>query len=778
MSKKRKKTSKKTKKAVITPPPPKNPLNLDEKLDNFETNILESEYEITRENSEVLDSIKNNIKDMPSSSKNKISSILDQCCKLLEDVKKFKLQTEKNRTKSTEELKEAKDKLESIQEQEEELKDQEEILKSKMLKFNDDKEDIIRREIDADAGFIARKEQYLESLEKTKNTLLKKYEDFQQKLIEKEGDWQLQKEGELLDKIAARQKILDKRESDLVEREAKIDSEEILFKQRKEGISTVVDQEKRRIEEESNARLLQMESLNTNLKDEIRRLHSQINSFESIRLQLDGRSTEEVNTLIKELKNENTDLRIKLEHSGGSGLQSRYDEICQELENKNDEVYSLICQINEKKQHLTSLEHLQFEKEQVKNQNEQLITHTALLKEGLSQLKAELNDLKEKGENRPVFTELIQLDEKHRQTSRIIGRDNDESLKDFVKALRNNMGREGFDYSEETLELFVGGLAMSRLVILQGISGTGKTSLAQLFAKVVGGEGSHHKVAVQAGWRDNQDLLGYYNAFERKYYEKDFTIGLYRSSTPEFKELPFVILLDEMNLSHVEHYFADLLTELEDQDKSDVLKVRLASGLSQYPNGPQWLIDDQYLEIPPNVWFIGTANKDETTMEFADKTYDRSHVMTLQRRGYQGLSFVPEEGLNSNWTFRDIDTAFEEAKNKHGKKAKDILDAMESDLAKILEDKFDVGWGNRLERQMESFVPVVMSAGGTEGLALDHILATKILREGKVVRRFDTDKKALNELKETVESLLVNYKITPDNSRAVTLLKSDINRKD
>ena len=98
---------------------------------------------------------------------------------------------------------------------------------------------------------------------------------------------------------------------------------------------------------------------------------------------------------------------------------------------------------------------------------------------------------------------------------------------------------------------------MSQLHIFQGISGTGKTSLAKAFAKAMGGHCTD--IAVQAGWRDRDDLLGHYNAFEKRFYERDCLQGLYRAQTDAYKDRCNIILLDEMNLSRPEQYFAEFL---------------------------------------------------------------------------------------------------------------------------------------------------------------------------------------------------------------------------
>jgi 5-methylcytosine-specific restriction endonuclease McrBC GTP-binding regulatory subunit McrB len=95
--------------------------------------------------------------------------------------------------------------------------------------------------------------------------------------------------------------------------------------------------------------------------------------------------------------------------------------------------------------------------------------------------------------------------------------------------------------------------------------------------------------------------------------------ALYRAGTPAFKDKPYVIVLDEMNLSHPEQYFADVLSAIERDAPLTLTNVLLEPA-------PSRLAEGRLLAIPSNVWFVGTANHDETTMGFADKTYDRSHV--------------------------------------------------------------------------------------------------------------------------------------------------------
>ncbi len=300
-------------------------------------------------------------------------------------------------------------------------------------------------------------------------------------------------------------------------------------------------------------------------------------------------------------------------------------------------------------------------------------------------------------------------------------------LKQFAEELQHRIAtaeeQVELFYPLEDIRLLLGGLAMSQLHVFQGISGTGKTSLAKAFAKAMGGFCTD--IAVQAGWRDRDDLLGHYNAFERRFYEKDCLQALYKAQTPRWRDTCNVILLDEMNLSRPEQYFAEFLSALEKNNRDERL-ISLAE--TAMPNAPVMLRDGRKILVPSNVWFIGTANHDETTNELADKTYDRAHVMTLPKQDHR---FTIKQYDPASFSYASLNKAFDEACNKHRQEVGDLLKWLsEDDLTKQLETDFGLGWGNRFEKQAMRFIPVIKAAGGSEGEALDHLLSTRVMRKG------------------------------------------------
>lgn len=337
------------------------------------------------------------------------------------------------------------------------------------------------------------------------------------------------------------------------------------------------------------------------------------------------------------------------------------------------------------------------------------------------------------------------------------------SLQSFVEEVRQRIADEPLRSGEplfftlRDLRIFVAGLAMSRLHLLQGISGTGKTSLPLAFAHAVGG--GSDVVEVQAGWRDRQDLLGHYNTFERRYDETPFVQALYRAESIAFADSLFLVVLDEMNLSHPEQYFADVLSAQERGNP------RLTLTNTSLEPAPARLEDGRVLRIPDNVWFVGTANHDETTMGFADKTYDRAHMQELpvRREEFTRRKAKPHGSLS----LRALSSMFDHAGASRSNEVEAAQLYLE-ELRDTLTDRFNVGWGNRLDKQLRRFVPVVVEAGGSVGEAIDHLLSTKILR--KVRDRHDIsldDIEALSEQIEAAWGVLDDKKSGPVASREI-----------
>jgi 5-methylcytosine-specific restriction endonuclease McrBC GTP-binding regulatory subunit McrB len=171
---------------------------------------------------------------------------------------------------------------------------------------------------------------------------------------------------------------------------------------------------------------------------------------------------------------------------------------------------------------------------------------------------------------------------------------------------------------------------ISALVILAGISGTGKSELPQRYADYIGAQ--KLTLAVQPRWDSPQDLQGFYNYIEKKYKPTDLMRGLYqyqhqpdgkrRDDDDPMKDRLVMVLLDEMNLARVEYYFSDFLSKLETR-RSRTTYLDLDVGSLSI------LEQERRLAIPQQFLFVGTMNEDETTQSLSDKVLDRANVLTF-----------------------------------------------------------------------------------------------------------------------------------------------------
>ena len=256
-------------------------------------------------------------------------------------------------------------------------------------------------------------------------------------------------------------------------------------------------------------------------------------------------------------------------------------------------------------------------------------------------------------------------------------------------------------YTPEDIAAFIAGLGMSRLTILQGMSGTGKTSLPKIFTEAL--FSNCEIVEVESSWRDKNELLGYYNEFSKIYTPKKFTQALYKARlNPD--TLTFIVL-DEMNLSRIEYYFSDFLSLMENEPDKREIKL-LNVGLYQKKNlrkiPYRGLTDGHTIKIPPNVWFIGTANRDESTFEISDKVYDRAHTMNFNKRAKTVRAY--NEPLAQQFIPASV---FEELLNA-AKKTVDFNvenSPLIAEVEKLLAP-YNISFGNRIALQIENFVSV------------------------------------------------------------------------
>jgi len=190
----------------------------------------------------------------------------------------------------------------------------------------------------------------------------------------------------------------------------------------------------------------------------------------------------------------------------------------------------------------------------------------------------------------------------------------------------------GYFFSREILSRYFLSLKTKPFVILTGISGTGKTKIAQIFAEYMCQDDSPEEkrkriafVPVRPDWMDNKGLLGYYNILDQKYHATPVLRLLLEAA--EHPDKPYFIILDEMNLAKVEQYFSDFLSIMESRTSYDHEGEMLQLHSAKIVQTPDGLTIPQQIHIPPNVYFTGTVNVDESTYMFSPKVLDRANVI-------------------------------------------------------------------------------------------------------------------------------------------------------
>ncbi len=314
------------------------------------------------------------------------------------------------------------------------------------------------------------------------------------------------------------------------------------------------------------------------------------------------------------------------------------------------------------------------------------------------------------------FFRLTSVDNYYKTEYKAPEYDNEVSLEELCERFRAYSASQlKLYYNIETIRYFIASMGTARIIILQGISGTGKTSLPYAFGKFVGKDTT--VVSVQPSWRERTELYGYFNEFTKKYAETDFLRSIYEGN---YYRDPHMVILDEMNIARVEYYFAEMLSILE-MPRQEEWKIDIVSAV--WDNDP-CLIEGGSVHFPNNIWFVGTINNDDSTFAVADKVYDRAIPIDLDSRA-ESFECEPEEPVCVSTDH--INRLFADAKEKYPI-SQDMLEKLEVLNAYVIKN-FRLAFGNRVMKQVGEFVSCFIACGGTEIEAVDFIIAKKVFRK-------------------------------------------------
>ncbi len=319
-------------------------------------------------------------------------------------------------------------------------------------------------------------------------------------------------------------------------------------------------------------------------------------------------------------------------------------------------------------------------------------------------------------ESNTRFPKLVAVDKQYADVDTTIMLREGLSLEELCNSFRNFAASKlKLYYKIETIRQLFAGIGTSKLIILEGISGTGKTSLAHALGKFFSFNSSI--IPVQPSWKDRSELLGYYNEFTKKFNESEFLRALYVAT---YRRDLNIIVLDEMNLARIEYYFAEFLSVMEMRDAEDWVIDLIPTSI---PGDPAHLREGKLL-IPQNVLFFGTANNDDSTFTIADKVYDRAISLFFDDKG-RPFEAVETEPIVVPYS--QLQSLFAEAIKQYP-----VSEAMAKKfetLDNFVIKKFRLAFGNRILKQLETFIPVYVGCGGTEADGYDFIFTNKVLKK-------------------------------------------------
>jgi MoxR-like ATPase len=382
---------------------------------------------------------------------------------------------------------------------------------------------------------------------------------------------------------------------------------------------------------------------------------------------------------------------------------------------------------------LQQVEHLNRELEEAKSQVAQEKTYQALYEQANlraeelrrvldNQNNIEASRLRENERVYDSLKDLVQRPEYNNFKKTLTAWPGDGTM--FTK-IKEHAANNHFRFDDHLIRAFLGAVRSSRIIILKGFSGTGKSSLPQLVASAI--SAPCEVIPVQPSWRSKVDLLGFYNHFDQRFVPTAFTKALIKSLLPAFQNRHFFVLLDEMNLARVEYYFSDFNSKLQSSDP----KIELFENASLHPRlvleSGRTIIDGNTITIPDNVTFIGTINDDETTFSISDKIYDRAQVIDFQNVGDEILKGkIPQQNpkgdVFSYSTFKDAWDKFplEDADRQK-------IDKFLKVLNRELKERFYLNLSYRPRNQIFEFAQAYQMSGGSLSEALDLQIVSKVV---------------------------------------------------
>ncbi len=507
----------------------------------------------------------------------------------------------------------------------------------------------------------------------------------------------------------------------ILNEKAQLDLDKERFNAQKQALENHIKQREEEIREENRNEIVR-------LKEEMKQREEEIkkeNQKEIERLNKDKNDLHRQLDETRDLKQENRELKEKID------LQKDYDrekleqdnrllnellEKCKEdllfanenLKNRIQELENEKNKLDPRDERIKELEEEKRELEGIRAQKEDAEQKCARLSAYNVSLEADLNILNERFENlKNIYVGVEGFEKRQKNIKEQIAKTNPKVLGApsnvteelaFLERIEKGMQEFNVFYPKRLLYMFHTALksaSLSPLSVLSGVSGTGKSELSKLYAHF--GGLNFLSIAVQPTWDSPESLMGYFNAIENKFDATEF-LHFFIQTTLSKNEEPYglkeamnIVLLDKMNLAHIELYFAEFLSKLEvKRSKETNISIKLGTGLT-------W-----ELPLGDNLLFVGTMNEDESTKMLSDKVLDRAFCLNFERP--KTLKSKQQKSLPNNDGYLKVET-FNRWINKKG----DLEAKLEKykKLTEVINERLDAcgrSIGHRVWQSMSAYM--------------------------------------------------------------------------
>jgi translation initiation factor IF-2, N-terminal domain protein len=616
---------------------------------------------------------------------------------------------------------------ERLSEKANKLNDQEIDLKEREIKINEKEktlEEDLRKErtrFELEEKNKVREElnEFYENEKKVREDSLNKEIDKKRKEDLKEIEKEKEKEEKILEELKkeiekiSNQKIQNENEQKRLELENKrISQFETILESK---ISEEKERERKKVEIELNQEKEKFEEVSEKYKEVLEKLKKFNDISENYG------SIENIHKIIKDKEKQIKDLNKELVNRPTNEALEGYNDLKKELEDYKNKNKDLNDELNNYDTEIIEVDTLKREKRNLMNQIDSLILDYTHEKEEKEKLSARLSRIMTPEGALLTEAERIQqikgsgLDyeaypEKYLET--------DINELSWLEKIEKTSEEYGIKLNKRILYAFHTALKISDwsiITVLAGVSGTGKSELPKLYARF--GGLNFISVPVQPNWDSQESMLGYFNSIDNRFDTQPLLRFLANCIDEEkYNKYMSLVLLDEMNLAHVEHYFAEFLSKLEERRgkvKKDLPYIEVKLGAD---------CNSLKLKLIRNILWAGTMNQDETTKSLSDKVLDRGIIINFprpkileSRKEMKNINKIIEnkklkmltKDIWDTWVINRKEDTSSDAQKKRMKEYKKIIEDINDELEKV-----GRALGHRVWQSIEHYIcnhPYVIS---------------------------------------------------------------------